>query len=89
MTPDDIRHVVLEELSNIAHEADLALLDPAADLREALDIDSMDHLNFVTALHNRLGVAIPEVDYPRLTTLEGAVSYLMADPSLAAKTGMP
>lgn len=89
MTPDDIRHVVLEELSNIAPEADLALLDPAADLREALDIDSMDHLNFVTALHNRLGVAIPEVDYPRLTTLEGAVSYLMADPSLAAKTGMP
>ena len=86
MTPDDIKRVVLEELSNIAPEADLSRLDPAADLREALDIDSMDHLNFVTALHNRLGVAIPEVDYPRLITLDGAVVYLMADPAIAAKT---
>jgi len=88
MTPDDVRRVVLEELSNIAPEADLALLDPTADLREALDIDSMDHLNFVTALHNRLGVAIPEVDYPRLITLDGAVAYLMADPAIAAKAGI-
>ena len=37
---------------------------PPADLREALDIDSMDFLNFVTAIHHRLGVDIPELDYP-------------------------
>lgn len=89
MTPDDIRRVVLEELSNIAPEADLALLDPTADLREALDIDSMDHLNFVTALHTRLGVAIPEADYPRLTTLDGAVAYLAGKPALTANARMP
>lgn len=72
----DIRQVVQEELSNIAPEADLASIDPAADLREALDIDSMDFLNFITAIHHRLGVDIPELDYPKLTTINGAVKYL-------------
>ena len=36
------------------------------DLREALDLDSMDILNFVAALHERTGRAIPEADTPRL-----------------------
>jgi acyl carrier protein len=68
--------VVREELSNIAPEADLATVDPAADLREALDIDSMDFLNFVTAIHQRLGIDIPELDYPKLVTLDGMIAYL-------------
>lgn len=71
-----IREVIQEELSNIAPEVDLAGIDPGADLREALDIDSMDFLNFVTAIHRRLGVDIPETDYRKLITLDGAVAYL-------------
>ena len=72
----DIRTVVREELSNIAPEADLATVDPGADLREALDIDSMDFMNFVTAIHQRLGIDIPELDYPRVVTLDGMIAYL-------------
>jgi acyl carrier protein len=75
---DDIRKVVQEELGNIAPEADLASLDPAADLRDTLDVDSMDFLNFITAIHHRLGINIPEIDYPKLGTLDGAVAYLTA-----------
>lgn len=85
MSDSDIRATILEELGNIAPEADLAAIDPAADLREALDIDSMDFLNFVIALHRRLGVDIPEIDYPKLVTLEGATAYLKA--KAAAKQG--
>jgi acyl carrier protein len=76
MTETDIRVVLKEELGNIAPEIDLQKVDPSADLREALDIDSMDFLNFVTAIRHRLGVDIPELDYPKLVTLDGAVSYL-------------
>jgi acyl carrier protein len=76
MTDVDICKVVQEELNNIAPEVDMAKVDPAADLREAIDIDSMDFLNFITAIHHRLGVDIPEVDYPRLVTLAGAVAYI-------------
>lgn len=78
MNDIDIRKVVQEELSNIAPEVDLATIDPASDLREAVDIDSMDFLNFITAIHHRLGVDIPELDYPKLATLDGAVAYIAA-----------
>ncbi|MDO9564513.1 MAG: acyl carrier protein [Bradyrhizobium sp.] len=74
----DIRKAVKEELNNIAPEIDLAAIDPAGDLREALDIDSMDFLNFISAIHHRLGVDIPELDYPKLVTLDGAVAYIAA-----------
>ncbi|MGA8691909.1 MAG: acyl carrier protein [Methyloceanibacter sp.] len=67
-----------EALGNIAPEMDVGTIDPSADLREALDIDSMDFLNFVTAMHHRLGVDVPEIDYPKLATLDGAVAYLEA-----------
>jgi acyl carrier protein len=78
MNAADIRTVLQEELGNIAPEMDLRTLDPSADLREALDIDSMDFLNFVIAVHRRLRVDIPELDYPKLVTLDGAVGYLAA-----------
>jgi acyl carrier protein len=76
MSDIDIKKVIEEELGNIAPEADLTTVDPKADLREALDVDSMDFLNFITAIHQRLGIDIPELDYPKLVTLNGAVTYL-------------
>ncbi len=78
MSEADIRKVVQEELNNIAPEIDIATVDPAADLRETIDIDSMDFLNLVTALHHRTGLEIPEIDYPKLATLSGMVAYLEA-----------
>jgi acyl carrier protein len=78
MSDIDIRKVVQEELNNIAPEVDMASVDPAADLREAIDIDSMDFLNFITAITHRLSIDIPEIDYPKLVTLNGAVAYIGA-----------
>jgi acyl carrier protein len=76
VTRDDIGRTVLDELGNIAPETDPGSIDPKADLREALDIDSMDFLNLMIALHARLAVDIPEADYPRLASIEGATSYI-------------
>jgi len=76
MTQDAIRDAVLRNLGKIAPEADLEHLQPAVSFRDQLDIDSMDFLNFVIALHKELGVAIPEKDYPKLATLRGCVEYL-------------
>ena len=78
MTETELWKLVKEELNNIAPEVDLATVDPAANLREAIDIDSMDFLNLVTALHRRTGIEIPELDYPKLITLSGMVAYLEA-----------
>ena len=76
MSTRDIDAVVREELGNIAPELDLKTIDPEANLREALDINSMDFLNFITAINHRLGLDIPELDYPKLATLAGAIDYL-------------
>ena len=75
---NELSEIVKQELNNIAPEVDLANIDPAADLREAVDIDSMDFLNLVTALHHRTGIDIPEIDYPKLDTLSGIIAYLGA-----------
>jgi len=78
VTRDQIRAAVLDALVGVAPETDPATLDPAASLREELELDSMDHLNFLIALHETLGVEIPEADYPRLQTLDEVVTYLAA-----------
>jgi acyl carrier protein len=75
---EDLRAAVLRALGDVAPEADLAALRPDVPLREQLDLDSMDVLNFVVGLHAALGVDIPEADYPRLATLDGCVQYLHA-----------
>lgn len=76
MTSHDIHTIVEQELKRIAPDVDVAVINPTGDLREECDIDSIDFLNLVTALHRRLGIDIPELDYPELITLDGAVHYL-------------
>ena len=78
MTAEEIRAEVLAVLGDIAPEADPASLRADVGFREQLDVDSMDLLNFVVALHERLGVDIPETDYARLSTLDRCVEYLAA-----------
>ena len=78
MKPEDIRAVVLRELGRIAPEADLTALPESAPLREELDIDSMDFLRLVTALHEATGVDVPESDYEQIASLRGCVDYLAA-----------
>lgn len=78
MTREEILTVVVRALGRVAPEADPAQIDPAVPLRDQLDVDSMDFLNFVIALHKELGVDVPERDYPRLATLNGCVDYLAA-----------
>lgn len=76
MTADDIRRTVLEQLGNIAPEADLATLDPGVSFRDQLDIDSVDRLNFYIALCKTFGIDIPERDYGKLTTIDECVAYV-------------
>jgi acyl carrier protein len=79
VTREEVRAIVLRTLGEIAPEADLTAIEPGVGFREQLDLDSMDFLNFVVALHATLRVEIPEADYPRLGTLDGCVDYLTAN----------
>ncbi|MBF9050451.1 acyl carrier protein [Roseobacter sp. HKCCD9010] len=63
MTEDEIRVAFLKELTSVAPD---------------LDLDSMDILNLVTALHVRFGIDVAEPDYPKIATLASAVPFLAA-----------
>jgi acyl carrier protein len=76
MNRDEIERTFVATLKTDAPEADPSTLDRTADLREELDIDSMDFLKLMTKVHQAFGIEIPEADYPELFTLDGAVAYV-------------
>jgi len=76
MNPAELRVVVVEELCRIAPEVEAGNLQDAALLREQVDLDSIDWLNFLIALHKRLKVDIPEADYAKLVSIATLVDYL-------------
>ncbi|MGR9091758.1 MAG: acyl carrier protein [Gammaproteobacteria bacterium] len=76
MNEPDIDGVIAAALNEIAPEIDTSTLSRDASLREEAELDSMDFLNFVVALHERLGIDIPESDYAALATLDDCVAYL-------------
>ena len=75
MNEAQARALASEVLAGIAPEADLATVRDDEDLRAALDLDSMDFMNFVIGLSERSGVNIPEADTSRLRTLRGVLAY--------------
>jgi acyl carrier protein len=75
LTREALRSTIVETLLDVAPDVGTATLDPAAPFREQFDFDSMDHLNFVIGLHRKLGIDVPETDYPKLATLDGCVRY--------------
>lgn len=78
LSPQQVMDHVREVLAAIAPEAALDALDPAASIREELDLDSMDFLRLIQDLGARTGVEAPESDYARLSTLGGLVAYFSA-----------
>jgi acyl carrier protein len=76
MNRDELAAIALEELTNVAPDLAGETIPADADLRDEFDLDSMDILNWVTALHRRLGVDIPELDVPKLRSLAETADYL-------------
>jgi len=76
VTETEIREIVRQALSNVAPEVNLDAINPEKDLRDQIDIDSVDFLNFVIGLHKELKVDIPDADLPKLASLNSCIGYL-------------
>ncbi|BAO30760.1 acyl carrier protein [Sulfuritalea hydrogenivorans] len=76
MNDAEIRTIALSTLKSIAPEVETDELRGDRPLRNQVDLDSMDWLNFLLGLHEKLKVDIPEADYARLITLDDVVNYL-------------
>jgi acyl carrier protein len=78
MDRQELRGIVIGRLRSIAPEVDGEQLVASRPLREQVDLDSMDWLNFLIGLHDQLKVEIPEADYAQLRTLDKLLDYLAA-----------
>jgi len=76
MDAAEIKKIIETGLSQIAPEADFEELPPTENIREELDIDSFDFLNFLIGLDDKLGVEIPESDYEKLISMNDLIAYL-------------
>lgn len=77
MTEDELRNIVIEILKQIAPDTEPGELKPDDNIREKLEIDSFDALQFIVALDEKLGVETPEQDYGKITTLRNLISYIL------------
>jgi acyl carrier protein len=72
----EIKARIIEIIKSIAPEVEEGELQPDRVLRDQVDLDSMDWLNVIVAVHQKLQVDIPEADYGKLRTLDDWVAYL-------------
>ena len=78
MNRDEAKAIIREEILRLAPEADFADIADGSDLRDSLDLDSMDIFNLVIALSRRLEVDIPDADAGRLVTFGGGADYVVS-----------
>lgn len=78
MNETELKQIIIAELAKIAPGSDPGAMGANDDLREGLDIDSFDALNFFIAISERLHVDIPEKDMGRLGTINEILLYLLA-----------
>lgn len=77
MTEDEIKQIIFQLLKRIAPDMEPSELKPDENIRETLNIDSFDSLQFIVALNEKLGIEIPEQDYGKIATLKALVSYIL------------
>jgi len=76
VTPEHARRAIEESIGQVAPNADTESLAPDADLRDTLELDSLDFLRVVEELSERTGRRIEEDDYTQLATMASAIKFL-------------
>ena len=76
MTREELRKALLEIIEELVPDEDLSSIDDKKDLKEQIELDSMDFLDIIMELRKRYSVQVPEEDYPKFATLKGCVDYL-------------
>ncbi len=82
MNRDEALVLIKDVLTDVVPGAEAAALSPDENFRDNLEMDSLDFLNFVEALSERTGLALPESDYPALNTLDGCADYVASRTSV-------
>ncbi len=76
MTEAECAALVRKVLFSVAPDLEGETIAPEETFRDQFEIDSMDFVGFVLAFEKELGVTIPEIDYPLLSSMDGCVRYV-------------
>ena len=76
MTEDQVKQIVVDIINEIAPDEETAGLKDENNLRDQMDLDSMDFLDIVMELRKQHGIEVPEEDYPKLASLASCGEYL-------------
>lgn len=76
MTQQEIKQSLFTLLKQIAPETEPTSLKPDENIREKLNIDSFDTLQFIVSVNEKFGIEIPEEDYGKITTIDSLTSYI-------------
>jgi acyl carrier protein len=78
VTPQQAREQIGSALKRAAPGSDIDAIDPDTDIRDALELDSLDFLQFIEILSETSGRRIDEDDYSELATLNSSIRFLSA-----------
>jgi acyl carrier protein len=76
MNEEEIKEIVFQLLKKIAPDTEPSTLKSDENIRETLNIDSFDSLQFIVALNKKTGIEIPEEDYGKIATLKALIAYI-------------
>ncbi|WP_026898260.1 acyl carrier protein [Daejeonella oryzae] len=76
MTELEIKQIIFKLLKQIAPDSEPESLMPDDLIRQKLEIDSYDALQFVIALDEHFGIQTPEEDYGKIETLKNLTTYI-------------
>ena len=76
MNHQQARAIVIEEIEAIAPDVAPVANTDNEDVREALDLDSMDIFNLIAALHRRLEIEIPDAEAAQFVTIGSAARWI-------------
>jgi acyl carrier protein len=76
MNSEILHQTIVVLLQQIAPDTSPSALKLEENIRETLNIDSFDFLQFVISLHEKTGVEIPEEDYGKINTIQNAITYI-------------
>jgi acetyltransferase len=79
LDPDAVRRAVLCAVETVAPGTDIRCLRSDRPLRGQIDLDSLDCINLISSLEQRLAIAIPDADEGRLETVDAIVAYLVSN----------
>jgi len=73
---DSVQKRVVALLIEVAPDIDPQQLLPDVELRDQIDFDSMDTLNFAAAIKREFGVDVPDTDFRELVSVTRCTQYL-------------